>query len=192
VTKKIISDKHKKVVNLFLTNGGNKTKALIGAGYAPVTADRNPERIFNRPEVIEYVNQQKILAAERNELDQDWIIERLMDLADSGRVLAKYKKVQEDGSLAWDFTGVTEKELSVIQAIGVDYYTEGRGPDGVTVKKFRIKEPDVRQALVDLGRTMALFTDKVEVSNDLAERLREGQRQAYQRNRKDRNDDTVH
>ena len=192
MTKKIISDKHKKVVNLFLTNGGNKTKALIGAGYAPVTADRNPERIFNRPEVIEYANQQKILAAERNELDQDWIIERLMDLADSGRVLAKYKKVQEDGSLAWDFTGVTEKELSVIQAIGVDYYTEGRGPDGVTVKKFRIKEPDVRQALVDLGRTMALFTDKVEVSNDLAERLREGQRQAYQRNRKDRDDDTVH
>ena len=50
----------------------------------------------------------------------------------------------------------------------------------------------MRQALVDLGRTMALFTDKVEVSNDLAERLREGQRQAYQRNRKDRDDDTVH
>jgi len=192
MTRKVISDRHKKVANLFLNNGGNKAKAMIGAGYSPLSADKNPERIFNRPEVAEYVNQQKILAAERNELDQDWIIERLMDLADSGRILAKYKKVQEDGSLAWDFTGVTEKELSVIQAIGVDYYTEGRGPEGVTVKKFRIKEPDVRQALVDLGRTMALFTDKVEVSSDLAERLREGQRQAYQRNRKDRDDDTVH
>jgi hypothetical protein len=180
---KVISDRHKQVADFFLNNGGNQYKALVAAGYAEVTADKMAARVFGRPEVIEYINTQKILAAERNELSQDWIIERLMDLADSGRVLAKYKKVQEDGSLAWDFTGVTDAELSVIQAIGVDYYTEGRGPEGVVVKKFRIKEPDVRQALVDLGRTMALFTDKVEVSGDLAERLREGQRQAYQRNK---------
>jgi len=182
--------KYKAAADAFLTNGGNKYKAMLTAGYTATSADKRASTVFGRPEVIEYINQQKVLAAERHELTQDWIIERLMDLANSGRVLAKYKKVQEDGSIAWDFTGISEAELSVIQAIGVDYYTEGRGPDGVTVKKFRIKEPDVRQALVDLGRTMALFTDKVEVSGDLAERLREGQRQAYQRN-KDR-EKTVH
>jgi len=180
------------VADEYLINGHDKAKAMVSGGYKQLTATRNSGSVFDRPEIIAYINAKKVKAAARNELTEDWIIQRLMALADSGRVLAKFKKVQSDGAIAWDFTGATQDDLAVVQAIGVDYYTEGRGPDAVQVKKFRIKEPDVRQALVDLGRTLAMFTDKVEVNEDLADRIRQGQKRAYDRNKTESDPTTRH
>ena len=189
-----LSDRHAVVIEEYFANGFKRADAMRSVGYSEVYIDRNQRSVFQHPAVMAEINRRKSLLTEKKGLTAEWILDRLMALGDAGKTLAKFKKVQPDGTLAWDFTHATEEDLSVVQAIGVDYYTEGRGPDAVKVKKFRIKEPDVQAALVALGRTLAMFTDNVEVSGDLATRLQEGQKRAYQRNRKDKEADpnTVH
>jgi len=182
------------MLDAYFENGFAKKAAMLTAGYSEKTASFAQSMVWNKPLIQKEIARRKKKLAKKHELTQDWIIERFMRLALSGETLAKFKTVQSDGSLAWDFTGATEEELSVITELGVDFYTEGRGKGAIQVKKFRVKHPDVQAALTALARHLGLFNDSIELKGSLAERIQAGRDRAFKGDGEDTDDsvDTVH
>ena len=122
-----------------------------------------------------------------HELTMDWVIERLMRIADGGRTLAKFKKVTADGKLDWDFTDATLEELSLINDMNIDSYTEGRGEGARNVKRFKLNVGDPKSALDSLARILGMFNDNMTIKGELSmvERLHAGRARVKRENLKE-------
>ena len=158
-----LSDKQHRVVTEYLSNGLQEGEAMRAAGYEESTCQDHPERVFKHPAVVAEIERRQELAASAANLDQSWIIERLMALADAPRVLAKFKKVTRDGMLRWDFTGITDVELALIKTLSTE--TLSAGEQGV-LKKFKIDTTDPLAVLNSLARIAGLFQDRIKLESD--------------------------
>ena len=149
-----LSDKMFRAVTEYFTNGHNQYRALLAAGYTERTASDHPEQVFKHPAVVAEIARRQEAANDAANLDQAWITERLMTLADSSKTLAKYMKVDEHGKLDWDFTGATVKELQLIKSLQVDD------------TKFKIDLSDPLAVLNSLARIAGLFNDRLQLEAD--------------------------
>ena len=185
-----------RIVDAYMSNGGNKQKALLSAGYTPSTARWNMTKVFRRPDVVKELAKRRKEVSRKFGIDQEYIIGKFMDIIESGEVLAKFKKIMPDGSLTWDFTGATLEELAHVRELGVEFTKSGRGDKAIDVTKFKIKEPDVHAALMAVSRHLGLFNDSIEVKGSLAEKIQAGRNRAYQIRNEGKptedEDDTVH
>ena len=166
MAKRKLSDKMFRAVTEYFTNGHNQYKALKDAGYSERTARDHPEQVFKHPAVVAEIQRRQAVANKAANLDQAWITERLMLLADSSKTLAQYMKVDENGKLDWDFTGATDKELQLIKSLTVEAYVEGRGEGAVNVKKYKIDTTDPLAVLNSLARIAGLFNDRLRLEAD--------------------------
>ncbi|KKK84393.1 hypothetical protein LCGC14_2783810, partial [marine sediment metagenome] len=116
-------------------------------------------------------------ARRRYELDEDWVIQRLMRMADAGDILAKFKRVLPSGKLDWDFTGATQDELAVVNELTVTTRTDVAG---AKVVKMKIGSSDPHNALVSLMRRLGLFKDRLRLDGELSlvERISRGRDRA--------------
>lgn len=181
--KKGLTPRQLLAINEYFTNGFVKKDALLAAGYSEKTANHNPHGVFENPPFKAEVDRRLALMQEEYEVTEEWLRKRYKFYAQAGEILAKYKVVTKDGKLDWDFTGATEEELSLVEELGVDFYTEGRGKNARNVKKFRIKAVDSIAALDRLARHIGFFNDKLEITGSLGERLAKGRERAYNRNK---------
>lgn len=174
-----LSDRHRKLVDYYFETNFNKNLATKLAGYPHPQS--YSDRLFKHPAVKAEIERRRKEDVAKFELTREWIIERLMMLADSGVTLAKFKRVnEEDGSLYWDFTGATEEELKVINGLTTETYVEGKGKDKRLVKKFKPMLSDPKSALDSLARIQGLFNDKVTVEGELSliDRIERGRKRA--------------
>jgi len=165
-----------RAIDNYFDNGFNKGQAMIDAGYSKSTATSRSWQVWDRANVKNEIERRKKALAEKHEVTQEWIIERLMDHADASRRLAKYKKVDKDGTLYWDFKDATEEDLGLILGLNVEMYTDGRGEDARSVKKFKVDVANPLPALQALARHLGMLTDKVELAGEvsLVERIQQG------------------
>ena len=177
--KGIAPERVQLLVETYLNNNYNKKEALIAAGYSPHSAGFHVHNVFEKPEVKAEVERRQTNAKKKYELNEEWVITRLMRIANAPEILAKFKVVGYDGQLTWDFTGATQEELSTIEGFSSDHYTEGKGEDARQVKKFKIDKSDVKGALDSLCRRLGLFNDKLTVGAEerLIERIQRGRNQ---------------
>lgn len=170
-----LNDRYMLLVDKYFELKFDQTAAVAAAGFKS-KANAYSARLFRRPEIQAEIAKRQKRLREKHELTQDWVIERLMAIADSGRVLAKYKIPQPDGTLAWDFRDATEEDLAAISELSVDFYTEGKGDKAEQIKKFKVSVSDPKGALDSLARHLGLFNDKMTVQGEvsLVERLQKG------------------
>ena len=175
-----LSDRHRKLVDYYFLTNFNKREAARLAGYPH--PDSYSDRLFKKPDVVAEIDRRRKEEMEKFELTREWIIERLMRLADSNITLSKFKKVDEDGQLYWDFTGASEEELKVIQGISTETVTEGKGKNAKWVKKFKPVLVDPKAALDSLARIQGMFNDKISVEGEvsLIDRIEAGRKRAAQ------------
>ena len=140
-------------------------KALMKAGYTENTARHNAKQVLSRKPVADELARRRRVALEKNELTEEWIIKRLMILADSGIVMAKFKKVLPNGNLDWDFEGATQAELAVINELTVVTHADA---EGNTMTKFKVGHADPKGALDSLARTKGMFQEKVKFEGELS------------------------
>ena len=174
----VMNDRQYRLVNEYFLHEGNRGEALRAAGYADTTSKTMTDRIFNHPLVVDAIKKRRAAISKKVELTQEWVIEQFMSLATAGIRLTKFKKVAEDGTLYWDFTGATEKELEAVYLIGMEMYTEGRGEFAREVKKFKINDMDPVNALQALARIQGMFSDRLKIEGDdeVVKLLQEGRR----------------
>ena len=145
--------------------GDSKRLALVKAGYSENTARGSPQSVFDRPVVAKELARRQLALREKSKLTEEWVVKRFMMYADAGATLAKFKKVTDDGSLDWDFTGATQEELALINELTV---TTTAGDGGDTMTRAKIGHSDPVVALNSLARVQGMFKDKVQFEGELS------------------------
>ena len=179
-------------IDAFLTNGGNIKEALLTAGYAFTTAGTQSHKGWYVVAVQEELQRRQKEAAKKVKLTPEWVLERLMERADAGRILAPYKFIDENGQLYWDFTGADKKALSLMSSIGVEFIKSGRGKGSIELVKSKPVEPDQGAALRDLMRHLGMFNDKLEVTGSMAERIKAAKAYSQRADEVEDTTETVH
>lgn len=171
-----INDRHRLVVDSYIGNGGDKFKAMEDNGYSMDPKSGNVHTVFARPDVTAEIDRRLAAMADKVDISVGWVLERLKRQATAGERMAKYRRVQLDGSIAWDFTNAPDEDLALIHDMTVDTYMEGRGLEAHPVKKFKITLPDPKGALDSLARYLGMFKDRVDVgvADSLADLIARG------------------
>lgn len=139
----------------------NATQAAIRAGYKNGEIGR---QLITKNNVSEAIEEAQNKRAERTEITQDLVLQELAKIGFSN--MLDYMTKTDSGDLVPDFSALTRDQAAAISEITVETYTEGRGEDAEEVKRVKFKLSDKRAALVDMGRHLGMFTDKVQHSGD--------------------------
>ncbi len=172
----------------YYLDGATQIDSMRKAGYAETTCKANSTKLFQTPLFKEAIDKRKEEIRQqfddrrekhwlKYELTEDWVIQRMMRLANSSEVLSKFKKVQPNGKLEWDFTGATEEELAAIDELTVI-------TDQIGDRQMKVSSANPVPALSNLMRKMGMFKDTIEIKGELSlvERLNRGREQARLRN----------
>ncbi|MFX4209292.1 terminase small subunit [Aliarcobacter butzleri] len=143
----------------------NATQAAIRTGYSVKTANRQGSRLLSNVDIQKYISELKDNATKRNDITVDRVLQELANIAflDIGEFYS------EDGTLK-NIKQISETARRAIQSITT------KEEQGATIENGEIKpqifnvnnikSADKLKALELLGRYLAMFTDKVEISVD--------------------------
>jgi len=151
------------LVDAYFLNGGNKKAAMEAAGYA-TEYDSYGYRLFETPGVKKLIADKRRSLREKFEVKFETIIERLAEIADGYKQLAKYKKVDDKGRPYWDFTGATEEDLAFITTMDSEIKFSEDGDEIVKVKIGVADIKDAKAALDSLAKLIGADKTRVELS----------------------------
>jgi phage terminase small subunit len=151
----------------------NATQAAIRAGYSKDTAHSIGHENLSKPEIADSIAAKRKAYSERLDLSAEKVLRELALIGFAN--MQDYLRVTDAGDPFLDLSMLSRDQAAAIGEVTVEDFTEGRGENARDVRKVKLKLNDKRAALVDLGRHLKLFTDKIEVdaSEDLAALLAE-------------------
>lgn len=138
----------------------NATQAAERAGYSPKTANEQGARLLANDSVSEAINQALALRAKRAEITADRVLAELAKIAFAdGSDFARIEtRETEDGPVTdvvfYDTDTLPKDKKAAISAIK-------KTKHGIAVETY-----DKIKALELIGRHLAMFTDKLNVSSD--------------------------
>lgn len=159
-----LTDKQKAFVLEYLVDL-NATQAAIRAGYSEATARAIGAENLTKPDIANAIAAAQAERSKRTEITADQVLRELAKLGFSN--MADYMRAGSDGDPYLDFSGLTRDQTAALTEVTVEDYKEGRGENARDVKRVKFKLADKRAALVDIGRHLGMFTDKVEHSGAL-------------------------
>lgn len=136
----------------FYMEGASKADAMRMSGYTERCATTDAKQVFAHPLVIKEIDRRQAKLMKKYELSEDWVIQRLMRIANSGEILAKFMVKRSDGLLDWDFSDATQDDLAAINELTVGYDKEGN-------RTIKIGSNSAKGALDSLCRKLGLFQD---------------------------------
>lgn len=142
----------------------NGSAAAKRAGYRNVDSSVAAYQLLRQPQIRAAVDAELARLSRATRVTAERVLTELGELAYSN--MKDYLTKQPDGSMSFDFEKVTSERFSAISEYTVDEYLEATADGkGRTVKRTKIKLHDKRAALVDLGRHLSLFKDRLEVQH---------------------------
>src|SRR5258708_2581385 len=142
---------------------GSSGRAAYGAaGYRAKggVADANASGLQTKARVAARIAELKGLAAQASTVEATRVLTELAKLAFAN--MADYMRVGPGGDPVLDFSKLTRDQAAALVEVTVEDYLDGRGEDARKVRRVRFKLADKRGALVDLGKHLGLFKDRVE------------------------------
>lgn len=154
-----LNEKQKRFISEYLIDL-NATQAAIRAGYSEKTAGQIGHELLKKPEIADAIQKANDTHAEVTGITRERVLNELALIGFSS--MATYLPSLEKGSLS----GLTRDELAVVSEVTIEEKVIDPGDDEVVIsRKTKMKLYDKRQALVDLGRHLQLFTDKIDHTN---------------------------
>ncbi|MCU4389914.1 terminase small subunit [Acinetobacter courvalinii] len=138
----------------------NATQAAIRAGYSPKTAYSKGQQLTKL--LSTEISEAQANRSKRTQITQDMVLNELAKIGFSN--MLDYVTPTNGGDLVPDFSAITRDQAAAIGEVTIDQYMEGKGEDAVLVKRTKFKLSDKRAALVDMGRHLGMFKDKVELT----------------------------
>lgn len=138
----------------------NATQAAIRAGYSEKTARTIAAQNLAKVNVAEAIAEGQKTVAERNNITVDRVISELALIGFAN--MGDYMKPDQEGNPRLDFSDLTREQSAVLTEVTVDRRYESGDDTTGYVDKVKFKLADKRAALVDLGRHLGAFTDRVE------------------------------
>jgi phage terminase small subunit len=143
----------------------NATQAAIRAGYSARNADKIGPELLGKTRVAAAVEEALQARSARTTVTADRVVSELAKLGFAN--MADYMRASPGGDPYLDFSALTRDQAAALQEVTVEDYVDGRGENAREVKRVRFKLADKRAALVDLGRHLGMFKDRVEHSGAL-------------------------
>ena len=138
----------------------NGTQAAIRAGYSPRTANEQAARALAKASIQAAIQAAMKKREERTQITQDKVLKELAMLGFAN--MGDYMRTTADGDPYLDFSKLTREQTAALQEVTVDDYLDGRGEDARAVRKVKFKLADKRAALVDIGKHLGMFTEKLD------------------------------
>ncbi|MFT8276112.1 terminase small subunit [Kerstersia gyiorum] len=162
-----LTEKQRRFVEEYLVDL-NATQAAIRAGYSKKTARQIGEENLSKPDIAKAVQEAQARRSERTEITQDMVLRELAKIG-----FADIRKVVRWGNTTLQ-AGVDDKGEPTIEvhhglaliasdeidddtAAAISEVSEGR-------EGLKVKFHDKKGALVDIGRHLGMFKDRVEHS----------------------------
>ena len=147
-----MTKKQKRFVEEYLIDL-NATQAAVRAGYSPDTAGSIGAENLKKPEIKSRIDKAMAERSRRTGINQDRVLQELARIG-----FAKITDVV-DPETAEIRTDASDDDLACIQSIKIK-------PNEFGTER-EVKLYDKKAALVDLGKHLGLFKDKVELSGDM-------------------------
>jgi phage terminase small subunit len=146
-----------------LAKGRKQVEAHRNAGYCGDKAAAC--RLEKLPEIQARIAELQGRAAVRAEVSVEKVLRELALLGFAN--MADYMRQGPDGDPYLDFSDLTREQAAALTEVTVEDFRDGRGEDGREVRRVKFKLADKRAALVDIGRHLGMFKDKVEHSGSM-------------------------
>lgn len=140
----------------------NATQAAIRAGYSKRSAGTEGGRLLQKDEISAAIAEKVKQRCNKLEITAERVLQELALIGFSN--MQDYMRAGPDGDPYLDFSNLTREQAAALAEVTVEDFTDGRGEDARDVRRVKFKLADKRAALVDLGKHLKLFTDKVEQS----------------------------
>lgn len=147
-----MTKKQKRFVEEYLIDL-NATQAAIRAGYSPDTAGSIGAENLKKPEIKSRIDKAMAERSRRTGINQDRVLQELARIG-----FAKITDVV-DPDTAKIRPNASEDDLACIQSIKIK-------PNEFGTER-EVKLYDKKSALVDLGKHLGLFKDKLELTGDM-------------------------
>lgn len=147
-----MTKKQKRFVEEYLIDL-NATQAAIRAGYSPATAKEIGCENLTKPNISAAISQAMAERSRRTGINQDRVLQELARIG-----FAKITDVV-DPDTARIRSDASDDDLACIQSIKIK-------PNEFGTER-EVKLYDKKSALVDLGKHLGLFKDKMELSGDM-------------------------
>lgn len=162
-----LTPKQKRFVEEYLVDL-NATQAAIRAGYSQRTAGQIGEQNLKKLEVKQAIQAAQEKRSERTEITQDMVLQELAKIGFSdirkivrwGETMIRMEADKDGNDVVVPYHGlalIDSNEIDDATAAAISEVAEGR--NGLTVKLH-----DKKGALVDIGRHLGMFKDRVEHS----------------------------
>lgn len=160
-----LTPKQKRFVEEYLIDL-NATQAAIRAGYSQRTANEQGARLLVNVSIAAAIEAAKEKRSERTEITQDMVLQELAKIGFSdirkvvrwGETMVRTETDKDGNDVEVPYHGlalIDSTEIDDATAAAISEVTEGR--NGLTVKLH-----DKKGALVDIGRHLGMFKDRVE------------------------------
>lgn len=163
-----LTDKQRRFVDEYLVDL-NATQAAIRAGYSQKTARQIGDENLSKPDIAKAVQEAQAARSKRTEVTQDMVLRELAKIGFSDiRKIVRWGKTElrvtdagdDEGEVTEPYHGlalVSADDIDDDTAAAISEISEGR-------EGLKIKLHDKKGALVDIGRHLGMFKDRVEHS----------------------------
>lgn len=148
----------------------NATQAAIRAGYSKKTARQIGEENLSKPVIAQAVREAQAKRSERTEITQDMVLQELAKIGFSdirkvmrwGETMLRMDTDKDGVDVEVAYHGIALIDSSEIDddtAAAIAEVSEGR-------EGLKIKMHDKKGALVDIGRHLGMFKDKLDLTSN--------------------------
>jgi phage terminase small subunit len=142
-------------------------RAALAAGYSASMAHSKAFQWVSgskstKPHVMAAVAKAQARRAKRTEVTADAVVAELAKLGFAN--MADYMRAGPSGDPFLDFSSLTRDQAAALVEVTVDDYVDRRGENARDVRRVKFKLADKRAALVDLGRHLGIFRDRMELT----------------------------
>jgi len=145
-----------------LAKGKSASDAYVAAGYKPKR--QNASRLMTKDDIQIRVAEIQKRGADRAEITVENVLRELAKIGFSN--MQDYMRSNPDGDPYLDFSALTRDQAAALQEVTVEDFRGGRGEDARDVRRVKFKLADKRAALVEIGRHLGMFKDKLELTGD--------------------------
>lgn len=156
-----LTDKQARFVDEYMVDL-NATQAAIRAGYSAKTAADIGRQLLRKTPVAVAIAERQRALSERTGVTAERVIEELAKIGFAN--MLDYMRSNPNGDPYLDFSQITREQAAALAEVTVEDFKDGRGEDARDVRRVKFKLHDKRAALVDLGKHLGLFKEKVEVT----------------------------
>lgn len=138
----------------------NATQAALRAGYSEKTASSQGQRLLTKVDVQASISKAREEISKRTEITQDAVLKELAKIGFAN--MQDYMKAGPDGDPYLDFSELTREQAAALIEVTVEDFKEGRGEAARDVRRVKFKLADKKGALVDIGKHLGMFKERVE------------------------------